>query len=540
MASLTNLGTLPGRMALLDGINGSILIDDSYAGSHASTIDALNWLKEIRDDGQRTIFVLGDMENSGRNNRFAHRSIGQYVADIADIIVTQGLNAALTARSSVDSGKDVADVRITYSTQDTITAVKSLGITSDDIILIKGSVRAGMEDVVAGLLENPERDSSLLVRQQRRNRDENTFLRPSWIDIDVDAIANNVRIIKSHIGDVELMAVVKADAYGHGAVMVARTALANGATQLAVASIAEAIELRDAGIRAPILVMTYAPAQTVRQAHQLDITLTVYDVEQAEQYDRVARTLSGKLKVHIKIDSGMGRLGILADEAMRAFRLFNALNNLEVEGVYTHFSSAEDDPDYTAYQVETFLEAIRPLRAAGIRVKYTHAANSPGTLASTDNHFNLVRPGVMLYGLPPSEETPLYEGMRPAMSWKTSVIQVKLFPAGHPIGYGRTYVTSDEELIAFLPVGYADGFRRSPNTWEYVLIKGQRAPVVGRISMEKVAVSVTHISNVRAGDEVVLLGKQGNEEITATMIADWLGTINYEVVSNILARVPRR
>jgi alanine racemase len=366
-------------------------------------------------------------------------------------------------------------------------------------------------------------------------------LRPSWVELDAEALAGNIRLIKQAIGDgVGMMAVVKADAYGHGAVLVARTALANGADYLAVASMGEAVELRDAGIDAPILVLSYAPAETARQAHRLNITLSVYDLEQAELLDRAARSFTGKLKVHVKVDTGMGRLGIFAEEAIKAFRHLQAMKNLEMEGIYTHFASADADPEYTSFQVETLQNIVRPLKAAGIKFQYAHAANSPGVLGHQQNYFNMIRPGLILYGLSPSPELSILDGMKPVMSWKTSVLQVKTFPDDYPIGYGNTYFTSGEERIAILPVGYADGFRRAPQTWSYVLIHGQRAPLVGRVSMEKAAVNVSRIPDVRAGDEVVLLGRQGNESITAEMIGEWLGTSNYEVVTTILPRVPRR
>ncbi|GAB5490427.1 MAG: alanine racemase [Phototrophicaceae bacterium] len=540
LKSLTELASLSGRMALLEGVNGCVLIDDSFAASFASTMAALDWLDEVHHDGQRTILVLGDMDNLGINSRNAHRTIGQRASDFVDYIITQGVESALSGRAAIDSGMNISHVTTTYSTQDVISALKDLKLTQQDIVLVKGGLQTGMERTVAALLKNPD-DIQRLVRQETLQQDDMPLLRPSWVEIDADALASNVQIIRQNLADdVSLMAVVKADAYGHGAVLVARTALGNGAEYLGVASMAEAVELRDAGIRAPILVLTYAPAESARQAHQLDITLTVFDLEQANLYDRMARTVTGKLKVHIKLDTGMGRLGIFVDDAIRAFRHLQTLNNLEIEGIYTHFSSADEDFEYTSHQVEDFRMGIRPLRAAGINVKYTHAANSPATIANANNHFNLVRPGLILYGLEPSEKTPLWDKMRPVLSWKTKVLQVKHFPSGHPIGYGRTYHTRGNETIAILPVGYADGFRRAPNTWEYVLIHGQKAPIVGRVSMEKCAVKVTHIKDIRAGDEVVLLGQQGDEHISAEMIANWLNTSNYEVVTNIIPRVPRR
>ena len=540
LKSLTELRALPGRMALRNGLNGSSLIDDSFASSHASTAAAIDWLKDVHEDGQRIIFIPGDMDGLGRNSRYAHRTIGQKAAEVADFIITQGVEAALAGRSAIDSGMDIARVFTTYSTQDVIAVLQELKISENDIILVKGGEQSGMEHVVAELLANPD-DKQLLVRQDATIARSRPLLRPSYVEIDTTALASNIRIIRDKLDDnVTLMAVVKADAYGHGAVMTARTAITNGASYLGVASIAEAIELRDAGITTPILVLTYAPPETVRQAHQLNITLTIYDLEQAELFDRMARTVTGKLKVHVKLDTGMGRMGFFDEESVRVFRHLNTLNNLEIEGIYTHFSSADDDPQTTSAQLEHFQAAMRPLRAAGIKVKYTHASNSAGLLSNTDNHLNLVRPGLMLYGLQPSDKVSLYEGMRPVMSWKTQVLQVKDFPPGSAIGYNATYTTRGNETIAILPVGYADGFRRAPHTWEYVLIHGQKAPVVGRISMEKSTVKVNGIDDVRPGDEVMLLGRQGDEIITAEMIADWLDTSNYEVVTSILPRVPRR
>ena len=541
LRALTELDPLPGRMRFFSGQNGAILIDDTFAASHASTIAALDWLQDVKDDTHRTIFVMGDMDDLGSNNRYGHRSVGLRAADIADIIITQGIEAALVGRAAVDNGKDSASVRTTYSTQDAIANVESFGLTERDIVLVKGGVSSQMEQVVKALMVD-ENDVAHLVRQEEAvvTQPDTPILRPSWVEVSAENLAQNVRRIREHIGDqVALMAVVKADGYGHGAVLVARTALNNGADYLAVASIAEAIELRDAGIEAPILVMSYAPAEAVRQALRLNITLTVYDLEQARMYDRAARTLSGILKCHVKVDTGLGRLGLAIDSVVKDFRVLNTLNNLELEGIYTHFASADNDPDFTATQVEAFQQVVRPLRATGFQFKYTHAANSPGMLGNAANHFSMVRPGLALYGLQPSKSVSLLDGIEPCLVWKTTVLQVKTLPSGQTVGYGRTYLTQGEERIAVLPVGYADGMRRSPHTWQYVLIHGQRAPLVGRVSMEKITVSVTDIPHVAPGDEVVLLGTQGEEIITAEMIAEWLDTINYEVVTTILPRIPR-
>lgn len=539
--ALTTLNALPGRMAPLPGREGLVLVDDTFRASHASTIAAFDWLASVRDESNRTIAIVGDLDDIGLNTSSAHRSVGQHAADIVDILITQGVNASRAARAAVDYGKAPRDVYTTYSTDDAITILEHLQLGKNDVVLVKGGRNSRMEKVAASLLAKPS-DQALLVRQDTasaKNAVRVSFV-PSWVEIDASAIANNVRRIKERVGEnVSMMAVVKADAYGHGAVLASQVALANGATYLAVASIAEAMALRDAGVNAPILVLSYAPVQSVRQAIQQNITLSIYDLEQAQLYDRVARSSPKDLKVHVKLDTGMGRLGFFAEDVVKAFRNLRVMTNLEVEGIFTHFSSAGEDDPYTALQIRLFEDAIAPLRAAGFGFKFVHASNSSGLFSPHKPFFNVVRPGVILYGLQP-EGSEMPVGMRPAMTWKTTILQVKDFPPNYPIGYSRTYYTKGDEKIAMLPVGYADGFRRAPRTWQYVLVRGQRAPLVGRVSMEKSAINVTHIPDVKMGDEVVLLGKQGNETITAELVAKWLDTINYEVVTSILARVPRR
>jgi alanine racemase len=366
------------------------------------------------------------------------------------------------------------------------------------------------------------------------------YLRPTWVEFDAEAVAHNVRRLKQIIGDrVALMAVVKADGYGHGAVAVARVALANGASHLAVANLEEALVLRAAAIRRPILVLSYTDPRAVLVALEHDLTITVYDAELAAQYAEAARKAGQRLRVHIKIDSGMGRLGLLPDAARALLSSLSAYPWLDVEGVYTHFSVADEDPDYTREQVRIFRSVIEPARSAGLHIPCVHAANSAGTLASADNYFDLVRVGLAMYGLSPSEHVPVPPDFRPALAWKTVIASLKTLPAGHAVGYGNTYITQTEERIAVIPVGYADGYRRAPAHYGEVLVRGRRAPIVGRVSMEKSMINVTHIPDVATGDEVVLMGRQGSESITANEMARRLGTINYEVVCSILPRVRR-
>jgi alanine racemase len=252
------------------------------------------------------------------------------------------------------------------------------------------------------------------------------------------------------------------------------------------------------------------------------------------------RPASGTVPVHVKVDTGMARLGLAPHEVLPFVERLASLPGIDVEGIFTHFSTAENpDQTYTHWQLDQFNQALSQLTRAGLRPRLVHAANSAATLTLPASHFDLVRVGIALYGLAPGPEVPLPAGIRPAVQWKTQVAQVRCLPPGAFVGYGNTYRTERAQSIATIPVGYADGFRRAPLHWPYVLVRGQRVPIVGRVSMDQTMLDVTGVPGVRQGDEVVLIGRQGDAEITVDQVAAALGTINYEVVSEILARVPR-
>ena len=363
---------------------------------------------------------------------------------------------------------------------------------------------------------------------------------PSCVEIDLEALAANVRWLKARVGvDTGVMAVVKANAYGHGAASVARTALENGAEVLAVANLAEAVELRDCGIKVPILVLGYVPVDAIPLAIQLEISVSVFDKVVAQQYVAAVDGIHGKLSVHVKVDSGMGRLGVLPLDACPLLNQLSSNEAVEVEGIYTHFSTAGETMPYAADQLARFERVLSLLQDDGHRFNFVHAANSAAVLTFPDSYFNVVRPGLLIYGLQPISHCAEANALIPAMTWKTRVAQVKTLPPDTPVGYGNAYRTRGTETIAVLPVGYADGLRRSPQTWREVLVRGERAQLVGRVSMEKITINVSHIPGVTIDDEVVLLGKQGGDEISADEIADWIGTINYEVVTSIAPRIPR-
>ncbi len=362
--------------------------------------------------------------------------------------------------------------------------------------------------------------------------------------MDLSAIGRNTQLVKELVGnDVQVLVSLKADAYGHGALRVARTVLRNGASWLGVATVSEAEPLRTAGIAAPILVFGYTPPWQAREAVRLDLRATVYSLEAAQALARAARDLDTLVRVHVKIDTGMARLGLRWEELPAIVRLFEELrgqDGLEVEGVFTHFATADSaDRTYACRQLERFRQVLAALDERGLRPPLVHAANSAALLTMPEARFDLVRPGVAIYGLAPSDDVRLPPGFQPALAFKTQVAQVKDIPAGEGISYGATYVTEHTTRIAVLPVGYADGFRRAPTNWGEVLVRGLRAPLVGRVTMDQCMIDVSAIPGVRPGDEVVLIGRQGDAEVTAETVARRLGTISYEVVAELLARVPR-
>jgi alanine racemase len=365
---------------------------------------------------------------------------------------------------------------------------------------------------------------------------------PTWLEIDLFAIRNNARRLAALAGEAQVMAVVKANAYGHGAVPVAQAALQAGARWLGVARVDEGLALRAAGLSTPVLVLGYTPPAQAAEAIAAGLALTVFDAETAAAYAAAARAQGRAAAVHVKVDSGMGRLGVLPGEAPALFQALRGLAGLSVEGVFTHFAAADStDPAFTRRQIAAFSGVLAALEAAGLRPPLTHAANSAGTLAYPEARYTLVRCGIALYGLDPSSAVPCPPEFIPALTWKTCVAQVKTLPAGHGVSYGPAYVTPAPERVAVLPVGYADGYRRvpAPGAHHEVLIGGQRAPVRGRVCMDQIVVGVDHLPAVRPGDEVVLLGAQGSECISAEELAHRWGTINYEVTSGVMGRVER-
>ncbi|HEV2473141.1 MAG TPA: alanine racemase, partial [Chthonomonadales bacterium] len=494
---------------------------------------------------------LGEIEKE------AHRAVGQQTARCADYLVLRGEYATLVAEAARKSGMMDDRIIITSMHEDAAQAAERLVEESElyvgqdasnrvPTIVVKGSEEARMERVTERLMAQPEQARERLVRQTPGWKQivVSRPSRPTWVEIDLSAIANNTRRIAEIIGpQVRILASLKADAYGHGALKVAHTVLHNGATMLGVATVSEAMPLRQAGMRAPILVFGYTPLWQMREAVHLDLTITLYTLEAAQALSRAAESLGKSVKAHIKVDSGMGRLGIRAEEVDEVVQLVQSvidLQGLELEGIFTHLATADaQDQHHTRLQLARFRRVLQALEEKGLRPPLVHAANSAALLSLPESRFDMVRPGIALYGLDPSEDVRLPQSFRPALSFKTQVSLVKQVPAGECISYGCAYTTERPMTVATLPVGYADGFRRGPANWGSVLIHGQEAPLLGRVCMDQCMVDVTHIPQVRIGDEVVLIGRQGHSSLSAEEVARRLGTIHYEVVSEILARVPR-
>lgn len=362
-----------------------------------------------------------------------------------------------------------------------------------------------------------------------------TRYRPTVAEVDLDAVGHNVRLLKPP--NAELMAIVKADGYGHGAGPVARAALEAGASWLGVALVEEGLSLREAGIDAPILVLAEFPPGSEKEALEAGLTPSVYSAGGLQGVAEAARATGRPVGVHLKLDTGMHRVGLWPPEDAPAFarRILDA--GLELEGVWTHFADSEGDDEGTRRQLASFRSAVEALAADGIRPPLLHAANSGATIRLPETHLDLVRPGASVYGLDPGGGIAEGIGLRPALTWRSAVTMAKRLPAGERVSYGGRYELERASTIATVPVGYDDGYPRTAEGAE-VLIGGARRQVAGTITMDQIVVDCGD-TPAAPGDEVVLIGAQGDERITADELAERAGTIARAIATGIGKRVPR-
>jgi alanine racemase len=377
------------------------------------------------------------------------------------------------------------------------------------------------------------------IEVKTRNGVIRTHHRPTWAEIDLAAIEYNYRQVRKTVGRaIKIMAVVKANAYGHGTVEVARVLESSGVNYLGVATTDEAVRIRDHGVKTPVLVLGSVLPSEVGVAVDKDIALTLCG---DDLLDAIKKAVAGgrKLKAHIKIDTGMGRVGIWHENALDYIRKIAADKGVALEGIYTHFSSAGRDDFFTNYQIDVFEKLLAEVEKSWIKIPLKHAANSIATVDFKRSHLNLVRPGLVIYGMYPKYNFPKLIKLKPALSLKTKIVFIKDTPPGRSISYGRTFITQKHTRIATLPIGYADGYCRKLSNRGEVLIRGQRAKVVGKVTMDQTMVDVGHIKGAAVGDEVVLIGKQGFDEIRAETLARTADSIAYEIVCSISNRVPR-
>ena len=368
------------------------------------------------------------------------------------------------------------------------------------------------------------------------------IMRPVWAEIDLDILANNMKNIKKLAGNKEVMAVVKADAYGHGALDVAPCLLENGASRLAVAMLTEAIELRNNNITAPIMILGYTPLYLGEDLINYDIEQTIYDLDYAKELSALAKSLNKKAKVHIALDTGMGRIGFLpSDESFNAICEICALDGLDVIGIFTHFSSSDEaDKEYTQYQFNQIYDFISKLEKQGINIPLKHASNSAAIIDLPNTYLDAVRAGIILYGYYPSNEVKKENlSIKPALTLKARIAHVKELESGMYISYNRTFKTSRKSKIATIPIGYADGYIRTLKHDAKVIVNGQLAPIVGNICMDQFMIDVTDIDDVKSGDEVILLGESNGIKFNADDLAKCMDSINYEVLCLLKKRVPR-
>ena len=366
-------------------------------------------------------------------------------------------------------------------------------------------------------------------------------LGPTTAEVDLRALRFNLHQVQRLAGPGrEILAVVKADAYGHGAAEVARCLAAEGVSALGVATVEEGAALRRAGLRCAIVVLGAPLPEVYPDLLEWDLVPTLSDVETARSLASAALEAGRELAVQVKVDTGMGRLGLAADRAEEEVAAVASLPGLRVEGVFSHFADADlADPSFSREQLRRFLALREGLERRGVRVPSWHLANSAAVMVLPEAGLTGVRPGIMLYGYAPAEGFAPHVELRPVLTWRTRIVHLKEVPEGTPLSYGRTFVTRRRSRIATLAVGYADGYPRSLSNRGRVLVRGRAAPVVGRVTMDMTLADVTEVPEARVGDPVTLIGRDGGEVLTAWDLARWAGTIAYEILCGIGPRVPR-
>lgn len=374
------------------------------------------------------------------------------------------------------------------------------------------------------------------------------IVKRTWTEISLDAIEHNYKEIKSKAGDVKVCCVIKADGYGHGAAELAREYERLGADFFAVSNIDEGKELRENGLTLPIVILGYTPAANAQELVEYNISQAVYSLDYAKKLNDNCKTSKGKIKMHLKIDTGMSRIGFMCQEfprdnySIEEIKETCNLKKLELEGIFTHFCVSDEDKEgkeFTQKQFENFTTVINKLKENNINPPVIHCSNSGAIEDYPETYCNMVRAGIILYGLSPSPKLKNRLDLIPAMTLKTTIAHIKYIEKGATVSYGRTFKADKTMKIATVPIGYADGYIRKYAKDGYMLVNGKKAPVVGRVCMDQTMLDVTHIDDIKVGDEVIVFGDGKNDSPTADTLAEIADTINYEVVCLVSKRVPR-
>lgn len=363
--------------------------------------------------------------------------------------------------------------------------------------------------------------------------------RLTWAEINLKDYEHNLRQLRKLIGSkVRLMAVIKANAYGHGIVEIAKQAEKSGIEYLGVVCLYEGRLVREAGVKLPILVLNYIDPDGAKRALDLDLTLNVMDEDVLETVDKYARKLGKKAKIHVKIDTGMHRAGLLPDKAIKFIPEIESYKNIILEGIFTHFATSDEkDLSFTHEQLGRFNKLLKSLKLPkGIII---HSANSGATLRSPESHFNMVRPGIISYGLAPSGDFKLPFIPHPVLQLKSKIVQIRRIGKEETVGYGRGYKAIKDTIVGLVPIGYGDGYRRGPANAGFMIVHGKKANILGRVSMDQASIDLTGTPNVNVGDEVVIISNTEGSGISASEIAERWGTINYEMVTGLSGRVSR-
>jgi Alr-MurF fusion protein len=508
----------PMRLEIHTTVTGVTLINDTYNSDPASMKGALDVMAKV-GKGRRKIAILSEMLDLGLHSREEHLAVGKdVVRSSADYLITVGENGALIGQAAAGEGMNSRRIISTQSYKEAAAELEKL-MNRGDVVLFKGSRWFRLERIAKELVGS---------------------IGPTRLVVNLDAIAANIKTVRGIVGDdVAVMPVVKSFGYGNDSIRASKVALENGVNYLAVAFPDEGTTLRENRVDSPILVFNVL-AEEVDKIVRYRLSSVVASLELAEALNRAAAGET-KIPVHIKVDTGMGRSGVWVEDAVPFIERVLCMKNLEVEGILTHFSSA-DDPgadEYTLGQIELFESLLGKLKERGINLRFIHAANTAALVRFPRTHYNMVRPGLGMYGMYPSEAVRSLITLEPVVTFCTKIGQIKEHPPGRCISYNRRYVTDRCCRIATLPVGYNDGYPRFQSNIGEVLVRGRRARVTGTVCMDTVMIDVTDIPDARVGDEVVLIGRQGNEEILADEIAANGGTINYEIVCKISPRVTR-